>query len=361
MKIFVLGARGFPNVQGGIESHCEALYPRISHKYEIVALVIKGYINLKVWQGIKLIHIPSVRSRVFQKPIYNLISALYCLLHRPNIIHIHGLNSGFFIWLLRLFGLKVVVTYHSQDYTYPKWSKPVKLMLRFSELQFLLANHIICVSKNYIEHFRTLGRQDKISYIPNGFNRLSQIETESSIRILSKWQLQSGQYILFVGRITPEKDILTLIRAFKECNLNDMKLVIVGDADFQDEYYNILKKEMDNNIIFTGFLNKNDITVLYKNCRLFVLPSLYEGLPIALLEAMAYNCSILVSNIDAHIAIGLEPDDYFKAGDLYDLVQRINIKIQKGKNSNYINLLKEYDWGIITDKVIQIYENLNRK
>lgn len=362
MKIFVIGARGFPDVEGGIERHCEELYPRLVQKgFKVVALTIKQYTKTNKWKGISFVSIPSLSSKNFQKVIYNLLSALYCILKRPNIVHVHGLNAGLFIWLFKLLGLKVVATYHSMDYLYPKWNLLARAMLRWSERQFLLADYIITVSKPYLKHFNKIGRTQSISYLPNGvkLNQLKDGIEKNKDTVLERWGLQQKRYILTVGRLTPEKDILTLIKAFKKANIEKLKLVIVGSSDFQKKYFESLKQIANENVIFTGHLNKNDLSKLYLNCCLFVLASLYEGLPNVLLEALSYNCNILLSNIDAHISVGLPEDDYFISKDTDDLANKIRQKISKNTYVDYSEfLLKNYNWDIITEEVSKIYEVL---
>ncbi len=360
MKIFVIGARGFPNVQGGIESHCEELYPRlVKQGYEITALTIAQYTEVNSWEGISFIRVPSASSKNLQKPIYNLLSALYCIFRRPDIIHVHGLNAGLFIWLFKLFRLKVVATYHSMDYLYPKWNPLVKAMLRFSEKQFLSADYIITVSKPYLDHFNKRGRTRAIKYLPNGITLVNSQQKEENSTILDKWGLRENSYILTVGRITPEKDIVTLIKAFNQANLSGIKLVIIGSAEFQKQYFEILKQLANDKVIFTGQINKSDLSIFYSNCRLFVLASLYEGLPNALLEAMSFNCNILASNIDSHIAVGLEQDDYFKAQDANDLANKIRKKVLMNNKKDYSRfLMMNYNWDNIAEEVSKIYETL---
>jgi glycosyltransferase involved in cell wall biosynthesis len=356
MKIFVIGARGFPNVQGGIESHCEELYSRLVKKgFDITALTIKQYTHHSLWNGIRFIRIPTVQYKNLQKPIYNFFSAIYCIFKRPAIVHIHGLNAGLFIWLLKLFGLKIIATYHSMDYIYPKWNIIVKLMLWLSEKQFLLADYIIVVSKLYLEHFERQGRKKNIVFLPNGVSSLQKITNNNYI--LNRWKLKKGEYILAVGRITPEKDYRTLITAFNKANINSIKLVIVGGYEFQDSYLKDLMEIANENVIFTGYLDKKDLQVLYANCCLFVLPSIYEGLPTVLLEAMSFNCNILVSDIPAHKTIELDPEDYFKVSDPNDLANKMIKKLSQKTKKDYTDLLlKNYNWDTTAEKVGRIYE-----
>lgn len=358
MKIFVIGARGFPNVQGGIESHCEELCPRLVNMgYKVTALTIKQYTQIRNWKGIVFISIPSLSSKYLQKPVYNLLSALYCVLRRPDIVHVHGLNAGLFIWLFKLFGLKVVATYHSMDYLYPKWNLFVKIMLKYSEKQFLLSDYIITVSKPYLEHFMKKGRNHAINYLPNGVNLLNKRDEKNNEKILKKWNLKENEYILAVGRITPEKDYATLIKAFNLANLDGIKLVIVGSEEFEKNYYKKLKQISNENVIFTGQLNKEDLSVLYSRCRIFIISSLYEGLPNSLLEAMSYNCNILASDIEAHISLGLEHDDFFKAGNANDLAYKIKKKYLNNEKRDFSKLIiKNYNWDNITEEVDKIYK-----
>lgn len=360
MKIFVIGARGFPGVQGGIESHCEELYPRLVKKgYEIIALTIAQYTKLNYWKGIPFKKIPSVTLKNLQKPVYNLLSTLYCIFRRPDIIHIHGLNAGLFIWIFKLFGFKVVATYHSMDYLYPKWNFFIKMILKYSERQFFLADYIITVSKPYLEHFKKRGRSKAITYLPNGVNLLGKKNEKINKDILKKWGLKENGFILTVGRITPEKDVYTIIKAFNLANLENMKLVIVGSAEFQNNYFESLKQISDEKVIFTGYLSKEELSVLYSNCRIFILASLYEGLPNALLEAMSFNCNVLVSDIDSHLSIGLTQDDYFKAGDINDLSNKIKQKYLNNNIKDYSELLlKNYNWDNIAEGVSKIYQTL---
>jgi len=358
MKIFVVGARGFPDVQGGIETHCEELYIRIAKKgVDITALTIKKYTRYRWWNGIKFISIPTIQYKNVQKAIYNLLSALYCVIRKPDLVHIHGLNAGLFIWLYKLASIKVIATYHSMDYIYPKWNILMKFILRFSEKQFLIADYIIVVSKLYLEHFRRLGVKKNIIYLPNGMKKFQ--KSGESKEILKKWSINEREYILSVGRITPEKDYMTLIRAFFKANLSNIKLVIAGGYEFRDNYAKKLIKIANNNVIFTGYLQKKELQALYENCCLFVLPSICEGLPIALLEAISFNCNILVSDIPAHKQLELDPGDYFKACDENDLADKIITKImQKNKNKSYNFILKDYNWDIIADKVNEIYNKI---
>lgn len=137
MKIFVFGTRGFPDIQGGVEKHCEALYSGFSSDFSITVFRRKPYIiRTPYYNQIQFIDLPSTRIKGFEAIFHSLVCALICIWKRPNIVHIHNIGPGFFIPLLRLFGLKIVLTYHSANYEHKKWGYLSKKILELSE--FLL-------------------------------------------------------------------------------------------------------------------------------------------------------------------------------------------------------------------------------
>ena len=139
IRLFVIGPRGFPDVQGGIERFSEKLYPELIGKgYSITTFALKKYSKHKTWKGINFIQLRSPSSKTFEKPVYNLFAAFYCILKRPDIVHIHSIASGMIIFLLKMFRLKVIARYNSQDYLHNKWNFLGKYILK----NCLLSSHI---------------------------------------------------------------------------------------------------------------------------------------------------------------------------------------------------------------------------
>jgi len=106
-----------------------------------------------------------------------------------------------------------------------------------------------------------------------------------------------------------------------------------------------------------------DIIFWYSNAGLFVLPSYYEGLPIALLEALSYDLPVLVSNIPAYREIPLPEFRYFKVGDINELVKKMEELIEKEITEEekifYRDLLeKKYNWDKIAEETYKVYKEL---
>jgi glycosyltransferase involved in cell wall biosynthesis len=358
IKVFVIGPRGFPGVQGGIERFSESFYPLfVDLGYDVNVFAIKKYCSHKEWKGVKFIYVPTPSSKTLEKFFYNFYTAIYCIFKRPDIIHIHSIASGFFIFLLKAFNLKVIARYNSRDYLHSKWSKLGKFILKFSEKQFLHADYIITNNKNYLEFLKSLGRDRNLTFVPNGINLPNidkyQLFQQSPFADI----LKSHQYVLYVGRVTEEKNIKTLLDAYLRVNNKSVKLVIAGDAAHQDDYFKTLKANYSTpGIVFLGKAERDSLNFLYAHCRLFVLPSLHEGMPNVLLEAMSFSCPILVSDIPAHQQFLFNERAYFKPTDVDELVKKMELKIADNFiEDDYSQKLADYSWDKIVHTMQQIH------
>lgn len=358
MKIYVFGTRGFPGIQGGVEKHCEYLYPELSDQYDITIFRRKSYLPytcLDNFDKIHFIDLPSTKIKGVETFIHSLLCTLYCLFKRPDIVHIHNIGPGMFTPLLRLFGLKVVLTYHSPNYEHKKWNRMAKKILKLSEwLATHFASAIIFVNKKQMMHFNHTIQQ-KSSYIPNGVHTKTILSDSEYIEQLG---LTHQEYILCVGRITQEKGFDYLIDAFIEAQIPNLKLVIAGGIDHKSDYAERLQqKARQYQIIMPGYTDGKNLQQLYSHARLFILPSYNEGFPLVLLEAMSYRLPLLASNIEANLLLKLKENDYFKVGNVRDLAQRIQEKLDSNfKQEQY--QLKDYKWKNIGQQVKQIYRSL---
>lgn len=138
-SIIVLGTRGIPNVPGGVESHCQSLYPLLVKKYDLDITVTarKPYVpySESVYEGVKLKALPTVTNKSLEAPLHSFLAAFYAIKEGADIVHVHAIGSGLVIPLLRLFGKKVVFTHHSQNYDHQKWGK---LIISAAALSFMV-------------------------------------------------------------------------------------------------------------------------------------------------------------------------------------------------------------------------------
>lgn len=363
IRVFAMGIKGFPGVQGGIQKISEELFPRLVQLgYDVTALTIRGYSPLITWRGVRFVQFPTIRKKGLEKLVYNLFATFYCLLHRPDVVHIHSIASGTFLFILKLFGLRVVTSYCSRDYLYPKWGRLAKWVLRWGEWNFLLADYNTCVSQAYFDYFRSYYRCRKVARVPLGITFFDRKTVAERGRVLlESLGLEQGRFVLGVGRLVPEKGFETLIAAFRRCKAtgphSDLKLVIVGDEDQKTSYGKNLRgpAEEHDDIVFTGRLEREKVYELYASCGLYVLSSRHEGLPNVLLEALGFGCNILASNIESAREIDLEESSYFTVDDADDLAGKMGkVFDRRIESRDYTHLRNDYDWMNIARQVDHI-------
>ena len=356
MKIAVIGTRGFPGIQGGVEVHSENLYTRMKD----VTLRIyrrKPYINErsnKAYPGISYIDLPSTRVKGLEALLHTLISVMHIILHRVDVVHIHNIGPGLFTPILKVFGFKVVVTYHSPNYEHKKWGRFARNLLRFGEyLSLNFADKIIFVNRAQMQKFKDKF-YTKSLYIANGITPQERSEKSDYIDSIG---LTKGEYILSVGRLTPEKGFEYLVEAVNKIDCVK-HLVIAGAGDHGDAYLHQLKDlDIKNKVTFTGFTFGENLRQLYSHARLYVLSSVNEGFPLVLLEAMNYKLPIIASNIPATDIPQMSADNYFQTQNSDSLAEAIKRKLSDSQLICEYEL-GEYDWDRIAEQTLEVYKGL---
>ena len=375
IKVAVIGTRGFPGVQGGVESHCQELFPRIvSLGCDVTVFGRKGYVSDAEtnYKGVKIVPVWTPRKKSLEAIIHTFLCVLSVALRRSkyDLVHIHAIGPSLLVPIARLMGLKVVATNHGPDYDRLKWGNVAKRMLRLGESAGArYSPELIAVSRHIQGLIKKKYNRD-CTYIPNGIDFPEKLPPD---KIISKYGLTSGQYIFAVGRLVPEKGFHDLIEAFKRLSPDlsgDWRLVIAGDADHEDEYSRNLKvmASKDQQVIMTGFIKGDVLRELYSNAGLFVLPSYHEGLPIVALEAMSYGLPVLVSAIPANMEL-VSAEDTFKPGDIAELAGKLEAFIkapspcplpqgERVRNERLRRLETEFNWDRIAKQTLEVYKRV---
>lgn len=369
MKVVVTGTRGIPAIMGGVETHCEELLPRLADLgCDITVIRRRNYIReenpLTEWKGVKIIDIDAPKSKSFEAIIHTFRAINKAKALRADLVHIHAIGPNLLSPYARLLGMKVVMTHHGPDYDRDKWGKAAKMMLRLGEIfGCIFANQVIVISntiKTLIDE--RCGRKNDVTLIYNG---VAQPEICSYPDYFCELGIEEGKYILGMCRFVPEKNLHHLVDAFlllkKEKRIpDDMKLVLAGDSDFEDDYsLSLKKKAKENNIVLTGFIKGRKLHSLLSHAACFCLPSSHEGLPIALLEAMSYNIPVVASNIPANLEIGLDNTHYFPCGNIEKLADRIEKMMSLSDKIHYD--MSFYAWDIIAKQTAEVYNKSMQK
>jgi glycosyltransferase involved in cell wall biosynthesis len=359
----MVGLRGFPNVQGGVETHVENLcHELIPLNCEVTVLVRSGYQHPAIgneWNNIQFKKIWTLSSVGLEAIVHTLLGVLYAGVKRPDILHIHAIGPALLTPLARLLRLRVVVTHHGEDYKRQKWGGLAKLALRLGErFGMKYANARIAISTGlYASISEKFGVQP--AHIPNGVH-LPKLVAQPTV--LEKFGIAPRQYILLVSRFVPEKRHLDLIEAFRQAELPGWKLVFVGKADHQGDYMKKVQAAatFSDAIVFTGFQSGESLHALYLHAGLFVLPSSHEGLPISILEAMSYGLPVVASDIPANRDIQNDAIKYFPLGDTRTLAGLLKKRAQAGFDEQRCDEIRrhiqeKYGWSDIAKKTHGVY------
>ena len=372
MKIVVTGTRGIPNIMGGVETHCEELFPRIAKRgFDVTLIRRSNYVtdDLEEWHGVKLITLPSPKKKSFEAIIHTFRAIHEAKRLGADVLHVHAIGPALLVPYAKMLGMKVVFTHHGPDYDRDKWGCAAKAILKLGErMGCMFADDVIVIS-NVIKNLIAgkYGRTKRVHLIYNG---VTEPEICDYPEYFSELGIEKGRYILGMCRFVPEKNLHHLVEAMIKVkseerrvknhhgDFSDIKLVLAGDTDFEDTY-SLGLKEMarKNGVVLTGFVKGRKLHSLLTNCRCYCLPSSHEGLPIALLEAMSYGVKVVVSDIPANLEVGLPKEDYFHCGDVDELAGKLGSIIDAPLQHVDYDMSK-YDWERIADEVAEVYKSL---
>lgn len=369
-KVAMIGHKRIPSREGGVEIVVDEIATRLVQRgYHVDAYNRSGYHvsgkkfdekRGKVYNGIRLITIPTFKNSSLNAIVYSFFATIRALFGNYGVIHYHAEGPCVMLWIPKLFGKKVVATIHGLDWQRAKWGNFASKVLKFGEKQAALkADEVIVLSKNVQEYFRKEYGRETI-FIPNGIEKP---EIRPCKEITEKYGLQGNDYILFLARLVPEKGVHYLIGAYKQLN-TDKKLVIAGGNSHAEEYIQKIYKDVEENenIIMTGFVQGNLLEELYSNAYLFVLPSDVEGMALGLLEAMSYGNCCVVSDIPENVEVVENHAMSFQKGNAEDLKEKLEnmLKspqlVQEYKRYAGQFICKKYNWDEVVEKTIEIYE-----
>lgn len=361
MKIVVTGTRGIPNIMGGVETHCEELFPRIAKRgFDVTVIRRTDYVkdDLKEWNGVNLVNIDSPKKKSFEAIIHTFRAINEAKRLKADILHIHAIGPALLVPYAKILGMKVVFTHHGPDYDRDKWGFAAKTMLKLGErMGCMFADEVIVISdviRNLIKR-----KYNRTSHVHLIYNGVSQPEICDYPEYFNELGIEKGKYILGMCRFVPEKNLHHLVEAFTKIKnrdeVEDIKLVLAGDTDFEDDYSRSLREMASKKgVVLTGFIKGKKLHSLLTNCLCYCLPSSHEGLPIALLEAMSYGVKVIVSDIPANKEVGLPESDYFPVGNVDALTEKLKTVVnQPLQHIDYD--MKKYDWEKIADQVRDVY------
>lgn len=372
LRSCMFGHKRIPSREGGIEVVVEEFSTRMVKLGHQVTCYNRGghHVSgkefdgerLHEYKGVKLKTVPTINRKGLTAVSSSFFAALASAFGRYDVVHIHAEGPAAMCWIPKLFGKRVVVTIHGLDWQREKWKNGFgsKYIHLGEKMAVKFADEIIVLSKGVQEYFqKTYGR--KTLFIPNGVNR--PVLRKADL-IKNKFGIDKDGYLLFLGRIVPEKGIRYLLQAYKQLH-TDKKLVIAGGASDTDDFLKEIQtlSAGDDRIIFTGFVAGRALEELYSNAYLYLLPSDLEGMPLSLLEAMSYGNCCVVSDIAECAEVVEDKAVTFQKSNVQDLTEKLQrlcdapATVQKYKNEAADFICGKYNWDEITQKTLAVYED----
>ena len=366
MRIAVIGTKGLPARFGGIERHCEELYPRLADRgHEVTVFVRDWYTQVRgQYRGVYLQSAPTLNRKGLDAFVHTASASLIALKDNFDIVHYHGIGPSLFSFMPKLRGMKPVATVHALDWQRQKWGLGARAVLKAGEWASVrFPERTIVVSRELQDYFRERYGRETI-YIPNG---MVPVVKPPSSALIDEFGIEPGCYILFLGRLVPEKGCHDLIEAYLESGIN-LPLVVAGGSSHSDTYAAELRQMAarpgaTGRVIFTGNVEGEQLRQLSGHAALFVLPSTLEGLPIVALEMLALGVPVLASDIgpSREVLAGGKYGALYRAGDPADLKEKLvwaleNLELLKERSEAGRKQVQiANDWDRIAEETEQVY------
>ncbi|HZQ93455.1 MAG TPA: glycosyltransferase family 4 protein [Candidatus Sulfotelmatobacter sp.] len=361
LRLAFIGGRGVISKYSGIESYYEEVGQRLAKKGHEITVYCRNHFTpaLAEYNGMRLVRLPTVRSKHLETLIHTLLSTGHALTSGYDVVHYHALGPALFSFIPRLCGTRSAVTVQGLDWQRGKWGKVAAAVLRAGErASARFPNRTMVVSRALERHYRE-HRGIEAIYVPNGGVVRDRIEP----RKILEWGLRPGRYLLFLGRFSPEKGCHLLIEAFEQIQ-SDVTLVMAGGASHGDAYARGVLAHASERIRMPGWVAGEDLDELLTNAMLFVLPSEMEGLSLALLDAMGAGLCVLTSDVEENREAVEGAGFTFECGNAADLADRLRFLIanpairEAAGRAARTRIEEQYHWDKIAAEIERVYFNL---
>lgn len=370
----MIGQKGVPSIFGGVETHVTELSTRLVRSgHTVIAYARNWYTprGTKAYNGIRIIRLPSIKTKYFDAISHTFLATMHAVLFvRPDVYHFHSVGQALLSFIPRILapGARVIVTFHAIDRFHEKWNRFARWVLRMGERAAVTFPHETITVSKVLRDYVLAEYGVQATFIPNG---ITPRRCSADPILLKPFGLEPFGYIAVVARLVRHKGQHTLISAWQKARaeqpklFHSLKLAIVGDSAFTDDYVRELKgmSTGDESVVFTGYQRGDTLESLFMGARFIVNPSTSEGMSIALLEAMSYGKAVIASDIPENMeAIG-DNGLPFKVGNIDDLKNKmIELTAEPMKAAAIGHVARTYvedtfNWDGIAQKTVKVYED----
>jgi glycosyltransferase involved in cell wall biosynthesis len=320
LSVAFVGGRGVIGTYSGIETYYEEVGARLAARGHQVTAFCRSYFTPDVpeHRGIRVRRLPCLRTKHLETLSHSLLATAACLGSDFDVVQYHAVGSAPLAVLPRLFGRATVVSVRGLDWQRGKWGAAARGALKLGEwasVRFPTATVVVsqALQRHYAEkHGRTT------ICIPNAVVPAPRREANR----IRRFGLERDGFLLFAGRLSPEKGVHTLLEALRPLPRR-RKLVIAGGSSYSQGYIEELRRGAWEDVLFTGNVDHRTMEELLSNCYAYILPSTMEGLSVGLLEALSYGTCIVASDIPANREVIGDAGLTFPPGDVEALRRQL--------------------------------------
>lgn len=369
MRIAMIGHKRYGSREGGVEVVVTELARRMAAMgHEVTCYDRSGSdvmtggesrTDEHVVDGVRVVPVKTIDKKGLAALSSSFFATLVAIKDRPDVIHYHAEGPCVPLPLARRAGIRTIATIHGLDWQRAKWGKLASAYIKMGERAAATkADALIVLSEANRAYFEDVYGREAV-FIPNGVDK-KDLKVANVIK--TKWGLEKGSYLLYLGRLVPEKRPELLIEAFKKLSTDKRLVIAGGDSDtseFERSLHELAKG--DDRILFTGFVLGESLEELYSNAYAYVLPSDVEGMPMSLLEAMAHGRCCVTSDVpecaDVLCGAGLT----FKKGDATDLGRVLREVLANPTGAARLGECARrrtdstYDWGSVVERTLELY------
>lgn len=373
----MIGQKGIPAKYGGVERHVHELSTRLASFGHGVTVYGRRWYSSEegVFEGVNRVNTPGVNTKHLDAITHTLTATIHAVMNKNDVIHYHAVGPALLSWIPRIFAprTRIVTTFHCIDRYHQKWGWFARFALRLGEFAACrFAHKTITVSQTLKQYCLNEFQADAI-YIPNGVAGHPHTCGNSAER-LAKFDLEADRYVVMVSRLVKHKGAHLLIEAFRRFkqkqeagnpHVERFKLAIVGGSSHTDAYVQELREmaSSDPDIVFTGYQSGIALEELFAHSIALVHPSMNEGMPFTVLEAMSHGKPVLLSDIPEHLELIGDLRAIFAQNSVESIERTLESFFalsEEEKNSmgteNKRKVQKEFDWDNIVGSVDTLYK-----
>jgi glycosyltransferase involved in cell wall biosynthesis len=318
LRIAFIGGRGVAANYSGIETYYAEIGSRLAaHGHAVTAYCRKNFTpDIETYRGIIVRRLPAPASKHFETITHSVLSTLDSLWRPYDIIQYHAIGSAPLALLPRAFGKVTVVSVRGLDWQRGKWGTVARSVLKAGEwASARCPTETAVVSRTLQRHYHEQHGKNPVC-IQNPVTPVTHVAPDK-IRELG---FEKDGFILFAGRISPEKHVDVLLKALAPLRgIRPMKIAIAGGSSYSEDYIKLVKSLAWDDVVFLGNVDRQVMAELFSNCYFYVLPSAMEGLSISLLEALSFGNCIVTTAIPENLEVIGDAGFSFPVGDAESL------------------------------------------